>query len=99
MSANEITAKVRELRRPADSGGQIAEGAPGRQGSVIEGLLLCSIYRKKRRRANLIDGSDSEIHKIYYAECTYSNIDNTLRTCYTQANGRKGPPAEGGQAS
>ena len=65
----------------------------------IEGLLLCSIYRKKRRRANLIDGSDSEIHKIYYAECTYSNIDNTLRTCYTQANGRKGPPAEGGQAS
>ena len=65
----------------------------------IEELLLCSIYRKKRRRANLIDGSDSEIHKIYYAKCTYSNIDNTLRTCYTQANGRKGPPAEGGQAS
>lgn len=29
----------------------------------------------------MIDGSDSEIHKIYYAECTYSNIDNTLRTC------------------
>ena len=64
-----------------------------------EELLLCSIYRKKRRRANLIDGSDSEIHKIYYAKCTYSNIDNTLRTCYTQTNGRKGPPAEGGQAS
>ena len=65
----------------------------------IEELLLCSIYRKKRRRANLIDGSDSEIHKIYYAKCTYSNIDNTLRPCYTQTNGRKGPPAEGGQAS
>lgn len=26
----------------------------------------------------MIDGSDSEIHKIYYAKCTYSNIDNTL---------------------
>ena len=65
----------------------------------IEELLLCSIYRKKRQRANLIDGSDSEIHKIYYAKCTDSDIDNTLRTCYTQANGRKGPPAEGGQAS
>lgn len=40
----------------------------------------------------MIDGSDSEIHKIYYAKCTYSNIDNTLRPCYTQTNGRKGPP-------
>ena len=41
----------------------------------------------------MIDGSESEIHKIYYAKCTYNNIDNTLRTCYTQANGRKGLPA------
>ena len=55
--------------------------------------------QKKAAACQLTDGSDSEIHKIYYAECTDSNIDNTLRTCYTQANGRKGPPAEGGQAS